>query len=330
MKFYEIEENKKPNYGQNVESRMKEYLEGTLDSTSIQNHKIELRTFSKKEEKISYFENLQKDNKIKTLSPDRIYYIKNSNQKVKQKPVVKQTQDEKKDNINSLELTLSKLRPHIINLFSIFQSLSISLNESNYLKISLILEKIAEAINILNNKEMPKYHFSDLSNILNEINYLYTIKQYLESIEKNIEFSKIDNDWKNNVMNNSNIFEKEIKTAMNISQEDNSEKKDKTFLYKKRFYADSIQEIERITKKSEKDSIIGNENNNNIFEKIIINKHAGRIPKQLKDNGQKGKKTDTHPANGLIKILRNSFSNIFDILKKITSELDKDITIFFP
>ena len=235
MKFCEIEENKKPSYGENVESGIKEYLECTLDSTSIQHQKIELRTLSKKEEKINYFENQQRDNEIKTINPDRIYCTKNSPQKVKQKPGVNQTQDEKKDNINLFELTLSKLRPHIINLFSIFQSLGISLNETDYIKIGLILEKIGEAVDILNNNEMHKYHLSELNSILNDVNYLYTIKQYLESIEKNIEFSKIDNDWKKNVLNKSTIFENEIKTAMNISQEDNSQKKIRLSSIKKDF-----------------------------------------------------------------------------------------------
>ena len=329
MNFSEIEENKKPHFGENEEIRMKEYLEGTLDSTKIQQPKIESKTLAKKEEKINEFQNQQKDNKIQTISPERIYSTKNSPQKGNQNLSTKQIQSEKSDENKSLTLKLCKLRPHIINLFSIFQSLSIALNESNFIKISSIIEKIVEAVNIFYINVIPNCKLSEIVSLFDKVNYLYTIKQELESIEKNIEFSKIDNDWKINVINKSNILENEIKSSLNTTQEDNSEKKDKNFLNKKRIFTVKKDGDNKI-KRNKEDIINGKDDNNLIDVQIPKKKPLGRIPEISKHNGIKGAKDDTHPANGLIKMLRHCLSNLFDILVEIINELDNDIKIFFP
>ena len=139
--------------------------------------------------------------------------------------------------------------------------MSITLNILDPIKKNLLIEKIEEAINILYNNIMLKCHSSELVSILNVIVYLYSLKQDLEYVEKDIEFSKIDNDWKNNVIKKSNTFENKIKFSVTKTQEIKSKKKDMTFLNKKRFYTTKIEKENKI-KINQEVITNGNDKNN--------------------------------------------------------------------
>lgn len=316
-----LEMYQRPNFGENENSSMKEFLEDIPHS--------ELKKVSKREEKNNGYQIQQYNNKAKTISPERVYSPKNFPQKEKQNPSTKQIQSEKLDKNNSFELALCRLRPHIINLISIFDSLSITLNILDPIKKNLLIEKIEEAINILYNNIMLKCHSSELVSILSEIEYLCSLKQDLKYVEKNIEFSKIDNDWKNNVIKKSNTFENKIKFSVTKTQEIKSKKKDMTFLNKKRFYTTKIEKENKI--KTNQEVITNGNDKNNLFKiQNTKNKALGRIPKHLKERGIKGKKDDTDPENGLNKILRHCLENLVNLLNDIIQKLDKNIKISNP
>ena len=102
-----------------------------------------------------------------------------------------------------------------------------------------------------------------------------------------------------------------------------------TFLNKKRFYTTKIEKENKI--KTNQEVITNGNDKNNLFKiQNTKNKALGRIPKHLKEMGIKGKKDDTDPRNGLIKILRKCLKNLVNFLNDIIKKLDKNIKISNP
>jgi hypothetical protein len=181
---------------------------------------------------------------------------------------------------------------------------------------------------------------SEDAKTLKRINYVYLKKVEIENLIENLSKKassendlitkevKIEQNKKRFKNNNHTNIMNELKFTSYFSTQEDTKKIKKKFLCKKRvLQEDKFDEIKLEEKKYIK------EEKSNIDIKTVeqfIPKKKGRLSNNSKKNGIKGNKDDTHPDNGLTKMMRHSLRNIYDINSEILKKIDSKIDIFFP
>lgn len=307
---------------------MKDYLDYTFDSTKKDQPKIEPKTLSNKDEShISYYNKPKSQNEIETIMPNFNYFDQNSPKIKSPKKESQKQQKTTKSNIDDFQ-NFDKLRPHFFLIEQYLALFNIKIIESgNSINLKQVIEKIDIGINKYKEISEKENSLSEQAIILKKTIYLYDIKQKIEEIINNKNFDIEDNpmglnfeqNQSNKINNNiSNYFNNGILSSITSNNQEVAKENDRSnnFLKKKRNLKKDNTELENTEKTN-------NDNNKYI-------KKPGRLPNELKKKGVKGTKDGSHPDNGVIKIMRHSLDNIFNIFITIVGIIDSSAKIFFP
>ena len=306
-----------------------------LDNQKKEQPKDESKIQTEKEEKkninisINKMQNNKKNIKFQCIKPK---FSHKTPQKRIKKSIIRESTIDKIEYDN-----LDKLRSHLFQIHQIMKSCNISIIESKLVNLNQTNKKLEKGINKLYEKSTKQSSLSEANKICQYISYLYEEKKELLNIIENISktnnlyneviFQKVDIEQNRHKKQKGNypFFANEIKSSSHFSTQENDQKKDEKYLGKKRILQEKkIDEVE-----IKENNYIKTEKSNDNKNGIIPNK-KGRLSKNSKNNGIKGIKDDTHPDNGLNKMMRHSLKNIYCIFKEILQIIDQNISIFFP
>lgn len=323
----------------NINEEENRLIKSLSNYDPLETHKTESRRCIEKEEtKID----IEKNRTSKEIIKFKCTVINSSHKNSSQKAFQNSIKNKPKfDIIKNDNEDLYKLRRHLFKLNQIIKSNEIKINELNSINFDQINRQLNDCINKLYEK-LPNqdYSLSEDAKTLNRINYVYLKKVEIENLIENLSKKassendvitkevKIEQNKKRFKNNNHTNIMNELKFTSYFSTQEDTKKIEKKFLCKKRvLQEDKFDEIKLEEKKYIK------EEKSNIDIKTVeqfIPKKKGRLSNNSKKNGIKGNKDDTHPDNGLTKMMRHSLKNIYDINSEILKKIDSKIDIFFP